>query len=164
MGSLQNTFRHYTRDGRPTVGHFVPVGDALCHTNPMFALGLSQSIIHAFALASALDGSGDTNSATDAYYAAVESEAAERYALVRATDEDRVRMWRGEHVDFARRGGGAYQLFVLAAGAAARTARDISAPSSPRYAGVHSRNRCQDRWQATPSVATKWPEADRHER
>jgi 2-polyprenyl-6-methoxyphenol hydroxylase-like FAD-dependent oxidoreductase len=118
MGSLQNTFRHYVRDGRNEARHFVPVGDALCHTNPMFALGLSQSIIHAFALASALDESEEVDAATAAYHSAVEPEALERYALVTAADDARRRVWHGESVDFAHRSG-AYQLFVLAAGAAA---------------------------------------------
>lgn len=114
MGSLQNTFRHYGRDGR----HFVPVGDALCHTNPMFALGLSQSVIHAFALARALDRCADLDSAAAVYHAQVEPEALERYALVTAVDAARGRLWQGEAVDFAHRRG-AYQLFVMAAGAAA---------------------------------------------
>lgn len=84
----------------------------------MFALGLSQSIIHAFAVAAALDDSNDLDAATSAYHAEVEPEALERYALVRAADDARRRLWHGEKVDFAHRGGD-YQLFLLAAGAAA---------------------------------------------
>ena len=117
MGSLQNTFRRYARDGSLAASGFVPVGDALCHTNPMFALGLAQSIIHAFALARALAEYQDSDDAL-AYHGAVEPEAAERFELACATDEARWRMWRGEPVDFAHRRG-AYQLFVLAAGGAA---------------------------------------------
>jgi 2-polyprenyl-6-methoxyphenol hydroxylase-like FAD-dependent oxidoreductase len=118
MGSLQNTFRHYVTDGRPLARRFVPVGDALVHTNPMFALGLSQSIIHAYALAAALREHADLDGAVAAYHGAVEPEAAERFALVSACDEARWRLWRGEAVDFAHRTG-AYQLFALAAGSAA---------------------------------------------
>jgi 2-polyprenyl-6-methoxyphenol hydroxylase-like FAD-dependent oxidoreductase len=118
MGDLHNTFRHYLANGRPLAKHLVPVGDALCHTNPMFALGLSQSIIHAFALGAALAEHADLDAAIVGYHRAVEPEAAERFALVRAADEARVRLWRGEPVDFAHRTG-AYELFALAAGSAA---------------------------------------------
>jgi 2-polyprenyl-6-methoxyphenol hydroxylase-like FAD-dependent oxidoreductase len=113
MGSLQNTFRHHG----PVRG-FVPVGDALCHTNPIFALGLSQSIIHALALADALAEHADVSDAALAYHAAVEPEAHERFAAICACDHARWRMWRGESIDFAHRSG-AYQLFALAAGSAA---------------------------------------------
>jgi 2-polyprenyl-6-methoxyphenol hydroxylase-like FAD-dependent oxidoreductase len=132
FGMVQNAFRHYadenpgaaqnTEDadgGRPRARGFVPVGDALCHTNPMFALGLSQALIHAFALADALAGYADLGDAAAAYHAAVEPEAAERFALARACDDARWRLWRGEPVDFVHRAGGAYELFVLAAGGAA---------------------------------------------
>src|SRR5262249_41677631 len=54
MGRLQPSLRRYSSGRRRGVPGFVPVGDALCHTNPMFALGLSQSLIPAFALATAL--------------------------------------------------------------------------------------------------------------
>ena len=118
MGSLQNTFRHYVEDARPLARRFVPAGDALCHTNPMFALGLAQSLIHAVALAAALGAHADVDGAVAAYHGAVEPEAAERFALVCACDEARWRLWRGEPVDFAHRTG-AYQLFALAAGSAA---------------------------------------------
>ncbi len=118
MGSLQNTFRHYVQDSHLLARRFVPVGDALCHTNPMFALGLAQSIIHAFALAAALCEYADVDGAVAAYHGAVEPEAAERFALVCACDGARWRLWRGEPVDFTHRTG-AYQLFVLAAGSAA---------------------------------------------
>lgn len=110
MGSLQNAFRRYPRGLRG----FVPIGDALCHTNPMFALGLAQSIIHAFALAAALA----ERDPLAAYHAAVEPEATERFALACACDAARSRLWRGEPVDFAHRTG-AYPLFALAAGQAA---------------------------------------------
>jgi 2-polyprenyl-6-methoxyphenol hydroxylase-like FAD-dependent oxidoreductase len=118
MGSLQNTFRHYLPDGQLGARGFVPVGDALCHTNPMFALGLSQSLIHAVALAAAVVEQDDSDSAVAAYHRAVEPEAAERFELACDCDDARWRLWRGEPVDFAHRSG-AYQLFVLAAGGAA---------------------------------------------
>ena len=118
MGSLQNTFRHYAPAGQLLARGFAPVGDALCHTNPMFALGLAQAVIHAVALAAALAAHADRDAAAAAYHRAVEPEAAERFALACACDDARWRLWRGEPVDFAHRTG-AYPLFALAAGAAA---------------------------------------------
>jgi 2-polyprenyl-6-methoxyphenol hydroxylase-like FAD-dependent oxidoreductase len=118
MGSLQNTFRHYLEDGHLVVQGFVPVGDALCHTNPMFALGLSQSIIHAAAIAEAVGQHEEASAAIAAYLSAVEVEAMERFKLSCDADQARWRLWRGESVDFAHRSG-AYQLFLLAAGGAA---------------------------------------------
>jgi len=117
MGSLQNSFRRYRSGPRRGVPGFVPVGDALCHTNPMFALGLSQSLIHAFALASALADASRVEDVPEAYHRAVEPEAFERYALATECDQARGRWWRGEPVDFVHRSG-ARQLFLLAAGGA----------------------------------------------
>ena len=117
MGSLQNSFRRYRSDGRRGVPGFVPVGDALCHTNPMFALGLSQSLIHAFALATALADASRLEDVPEAYHPAVEPEAVERFALATECDQSRARWWRGEPVDLVHRSG-ALQLFLLAAGGA----------------------------------------------
>ena len=112
MGSLQNTYRRYA--DAPTPG-LVPVGDALCHTDPVFALGLSQSIIHAFALREALEQADALADVNPAFHEAVEPEVRERYALAVAADDARTRYWLGEPVDLAHRTGD-YQLFVLVAG------------------------------------------------
>ncbi|HEY3586224.1 MAG TPA: FAD-dependent oxidoreductase [Myxococcaceae bacterium] len=117
MGSLQNSVRRYRSGGRPGVPGLIPVGDALCHTNPMFALGLSQSLIHAFALATALADASRLEDVPEAYHSAVEPEAIERFALASECDRARGRWWRGEPVDFVHRSG-ALQLFLLAAGGA----------------------------------------------
>jgi 2-polyprenyl-6-methoxyphenol hydroxylase-like FAD-dependent oxidoreductase len=117
MGSLQNSLRRYRSGGGPGVPGFVPVGDALCHTNPMFALGLSQSLIHAFALATALADASRLENVSEAYHRAVEPEAVERFALATECDQGRGRWWRGEPVDFVHRSG-ARQLFLLSAGGA----------------------------------------------
>ncbi|MGZ3444168.1 MAG: FAD-dependent monooxygenase [Myxococcaceae bacterium] len=131
MGSLQNSLRRYSGDGRRGLPGFVSVGDALCHTNPLFALGLSQSLIHAFALASALEDATALDEVPDAYHQAVEPEVLERYALATACDETRARWWRGEPVDFGHRSG-ALQFFLLAAGS-------ILAPHDPDIFRAHVR-------------------------
>ena len=116
-GSLQNSLRRYRSGGRRGVPGLVPVGDALCHTNPMFALGLSQSLIHAFALATALADASRLEDVPEAYHPAVEPEAVERFALATECDQARGRWWRGEPIDFVHRTG-ALQLFLLTAGGA----------------------------------------------
>ncbi len=67
-GGLQNSLRRYRSGGRRGVPGLVPVGDALCHTNPMFALGLSQSLIHAFALATALADASRLEDVPETYH------------------------------------------------------------------------------------------------
>lgn len=117
MGSLQNTLRSYARDGEPIVDGLFPVADAYCHTNPVFALGLSMALVHALALARALDESPDPHAQMLAYLDATHAETAERFRLARDTDDARTRLWRGERVDFTRRTG-SYPLFALVAGGA----------------------------------------------
>ena len=117
MGSIQNSLRRYRSGPGRGVPGFVPVGDALCHTNPMFALGLTQSLIHAFALATALADASRLEDVAEAYHPAVEPESVERFRLATECDQARGRWWRGEPVDFFHRSG-ARELFLLAAGGA----------------------------------------------
>jgi len=118
MGSLHNTYRRYVE--APTPG-LIPVGDALCHTDPVFAFGLSQSIIHGFALRDAIEDAATVRDIAPAFHEIVEPEIRERYAFAVECDDARTRLWRGEPVDFAHRTGD-YGLFVLAAGTAAALA------------------------------------------
>ncbi len=115
MGSLQNTYRRYADAMTPGL---VAVGDALCHTDPVFAIGLAQSIIHAFALRDALESAEIPIDVNRAFHEAVEPEVRERYAFAVEADDARTRLWLGEPVDFAHRTG-AYALFVLVAGGSA---------------------------------------------
>jgi hypothetical protein len=101
----------------------VAVGDALCHTDPSFAYGLSFSLIHARALAREAAAGHTGGDLTDAYLAAVGAEARERHALAVETDAARVRAWGGEPVDVGRRDG-CYPLFAFAAALVAATRDD----------------------------------------
>jgi len=83
----------------------------------MFALGLAQSLIHGFALATALADASRLEDVPRAYHSAVEPEAVERFALATECDRSRGGWWRGEPVDFFHRSG-ARQLFLLSAGGA----------------------------------------------
>ena len=118
MGGLRNTLRTTVDDGPLALG-VCSVADAVCHTNPLLALGLSFSLIHAQALAAALGEHGaDLRDVALAFDAAIRPEMTERFAFASALDDARSRMWAGEPVDFAHRGGGAYELFTFAAGGA----------------------------------------------
>ena len=122
MGSLQNTLRTISGDRLPALG-LVSIGDAIFHSDPVFALGLSFGLVHARALAAALRSHGsDVASAGMALYAAVREPMNERFANATAIDAFRLRAWSGEPIDIAHRDAGAYPLFAFAAGASAAMA------------------------------------------
>jgi 2-polyprenyl-6-methoxyphenol hydroxylase-like FAD-dependent oxidoreductase len=119
MGSLQNTLRTFV-DGRPPTIGLISVGDALCHTDPVFALGLSFGLVEARELTAAIDAHGsDLEAVALEFDAAVREPMVERFANATAVDGLRLRAWQGEAVDIAHRDGGAYPLFAFAAGNAA---------------------------------------------
>ncbi len=119
MGSLQNTLRTFV-DGRPPTIGLISVGDALCHTDPVFALGLSLGLVQARELTAAMEAHGsDLEAVALAFDAAIRGPIVERFANATAVDELRLRAWQGDAVDIAHRDGGAYPLFAFAAGNAA---------------------------------------------
>jgi 2-polyprenyl-6-methoxyphenol hydroxylase-like FAD-dependent oxidoreductase len=119
MGSLQNTLRTFVNGRPPTIG-LISVGDALCHTDPVFALGLSFGLVEARELSAAIEAHGsDLETVALAFDEAVRGPMAERFANATAVDDLRLRAWSGDPVDVAHRDGGAYPLFANAAGNAA---------------------------------------------
>ena len=119
MGSLQNTLRSFVGGRPPTIG-LISIGDALFHTDPVFALGLSFGLVHARALTAALAEHGtDPEAAALAFDASVRDSMEERFRNASAVDGLRLRAWSGEPIDIAHRDGGAYPLFAFAAGSAA---------------------------------------------
>src|SRR5262249_35643635 len=102
-------------DGHPA-GWF-PVSDALCHTDPVLAHGLSFALIHARALRDALGRHSALADASAAYCSDVMPLALERFVLATLLDEQRLRMWVGGDVDSTRRDGDA-ALFTMVAGGA----------------------------------------------
>ena len=124
MGSLQNTLRTFV-DGRPPAIGLISVGDALFHSDPVFALGLSFGLIEARALTATIETHGsDLGAIALAFDAAVRGPMVERFANASAVDELRLRAWLGETLDVAHRDGGAYPLFAFAAGNAAALVDD----------------------------------------
>src|SRR3954451_21342378 len=97
MGGLMNV----DRTGDPGVRSLVAIGDALCHTDPAYAYGVSFSLAHAQALAEASSGGVDDIGAR--HRAAVGDEARERHQLACETDAARSRHWSGEQLDLGHR-------------------------------------------------------------
>jgi flavin-dependent dehydrogenase len=121
MGGLANVLR----TGDPGVRGIVATGDALCHTNPSYAFGLSFALVHAQALARAARTHDDApDRVVDAYRAAVGDEVRERHAFACDTDAARMRVWRGEKLEIGRRDG-CYPLFAFGAAFAAAAFDDL---------------------------------------
>ena len=99
MGSLHNVHRSLVVDGEPVAVGVQPVGDALCHTNPTFALGAALSLSHGFALGDAAEQADDPRALALRFEETVGTDAAARFDAVSAEDRDRIRMWRGEPID-----------------------------------------------------------------
>ena len=99
MGSLHNVHRSLVVDGEPVATGIQPIGDALCHTNPTFALGASLSITHGFALAELAAETDFGRGLLLGFDETVGADAAGRFDAVSAEDRDRIRLWKGEQID-----------------------------------------------------------------
>ena len=120
MGGLMNVDR--TAD--PDVASLVATGDALCHTDPAFAWGLSFGLAHAQSLARAAREAPDADAVVERYRAAVGPEARERHALACDVDAARAARWAGAPLDVTRRDG-CYPLFAFATALAASRHDDL---------------------------------------
>ncbi len=120
MGGLANVLR----TAEPGVRRVAPVGDALCHTNPSYAFGLSFALVHAQALAHAATAHDDADAVVEAYLEDVAPEAAERHAFACETDAARIRAWSGEPLVVGRREG-CYPLFAFGPALAAAPHDDL---------------------------------------
>jgi 2-polyprenyl-6-methoxyphenol hydroxylase-like FAD-dependent oxidoreductase len=122
MGSLQNTIRAFDEGRAPALG-FVAVGDAIIHTDPVLAMGLAFSLMHARELAAAVrEVDGEPEQVAYAFDALARPEMEERFAYVTAIDDTRTRLWAGESIDFTHAGGGAYPFFTYGAAGVASLA------------------------------------------
>lgn len=101
MGQLRAAWRQPVGDsGRLPARNVVTVGDAYCHTNPLYGWGVSMAFAQAFALPEALAAASDAVEAQAAYAHRTGPEAADRYAASTGMDGWHGRIWRGEPVDF----------------------------------------------------------------
>jgi 2-polyprenyl-6-methoxyphenol hydroxylase-like FAD-dependent oxidoreductase len=134
MGGLMNV----DRTGDPKTSALVAVGDALCHTDPAFAYGLSFALVHAQALADAVREGSDADTIAEQYRAAAGPEARERHALACATDAARSLRWSGEPLDVRRRSG-CYPLFSFVGALAAAPHDDAVLRRTVRRIGLLDR-------------------------
>jgi 2-polyprenyl-6-methoxyphenol hydroxylase-like FAD-dependent oxidoreductase len=134
MGGLMNA----DRTGDPQMRRIAAVGDALCHTDPAFAYGLSFSLAHATALADAAGVATDADSVVELYRSLVTDEAQERYTLACETDSARARRWSGEPLEIGR-ADGCYPLFAFAAAIAAAPYDDLVLRRTVRRMGLLDR-------------------------
>jgi 2-polyprenyl-6-methoxyphenol hydroxylase-like FAD-dependent oxidoreductase len=134
MGGLMNV----DRTGDPGVSGMLAVGDALCHTDPAFAYGLSFALAHARALARAAAEAPDVDAVAERYRAEVGPEARERHALACAMDEARTRRWRGEPLEIGRRDR-CYPLFSFVGALAAAPHDDLVLRRTIRRIGLLDR-------------------------
>jgi 2-polyprenyl-6-methoxyphenol hydroxylase-like FAD-dependent oxidoreductase len=101
MGQLRAAWRQPVGDsGRLTARNVVTVGDAYCHTNPLYGWGVSMAFAQAFALPEALAATGDVVDAQAAYAHRTGPEAADRHRSGMGLDSLHVRSWRGGPVEF----------------------------------------------------------------
>lgn len=104
ISGLRNTFRDDAPGGDPLLPGLFAAGDSYCHTNPVYALGLSFSFVHAGAIGRALrEHPGDIAAAGRAYIAATREEVRERFENATVADDERSRRWNGEPIDLLSR-------------------------------------------------------------
>lgn len=98
MTGHQNTLRRYVDNGRPLVSGLLPIGDALCTTNPAFGWGSSLALTYAFAAVDAIENHPDPVARAVAYHDAVIDEAEAAYTTSAAQDRIRTYRWKGEEI------------------------------------------------------------------
>jgi len=99
MAGHQNVLRHFVVEGRPVALGVLPVGDALCTTNPANGWGASLALTYAFAAVDAINAHGDNlEQVALAYDAAIGDQAATYYRVSSAQDRIRTYRWRGEAI------------------------------------------------------------------
>jgi flavin-dependent dehydrogenase len=96
MTGNRNRRWRYLPDGKPVLG-LLPVGDALCSTNPFYGWGASLALTHAFAAARSIAGrSDDLRDLLEAYEEEIGPEADAAYEESSADDRLRIYKWRGQ--------------------------------------------------------------------
>jgi hypothetical protein len=113
MAGLRNSLRDITF---ATAVGVAPVGDSVCHTDPVLAHGLAFALIHARALSRALQA--NAGSELETYAQAITPLATERFRFASDLDAQRLALWTGDKVDVTDRSNN-HALFTMVAGAVA---------------------------------------------
>jgi 2-polyprenyl-6-methoxyphenol hydroxylase-like FAD-dependent oxidoreductase len=113
MGQLRNTLKDLVPDGSPTARGVIAVGDALCHTNPRYAWGLSLGLAQSFLFANLVAEHGrDLDSLALAFDEQTRPWTSAVFRTATATDNERKRYWSGAPIDFTTPAD-ALHLFLL---------------------------------------------------
>ncbi|MDB5425465.1 MAG: NADPH-dependent glutamate synthase beta chain [Phenylobacterium sp.] len=94
MGDLQSRWRTLARDSRAAVLGFLPVGDSLVRTNPLYGRGCSFAAVSAHLLRDAMTASGDPAARVLLYQSAIDRELRPYYEVMRDADRTAVRRAR----------------------------------------------------------------------
>jgi hypothetical protein len=109
MGALHTVWHGF--DEAP-VRRFVALGDSFCHTDPSFALGISNALVQGAALAD-VAATHDDGDVPRAFYARVRDELRERFEFARDVSAARADRMKGLPVAISRNG--CYPLYALMA-------------------------------------------------
>ena len=115
MAGLRNTIRDFPYD--LATGLF-PIGDSICHSDPVLALGISFALLQSVELLDAISKHSNLDAVGAAYQERTGPLIRERFNYATQLDDQRQRMWNGEPIDFTSKDG-AYALFSLVAGGVA---------------------------------------------
>ena len=97
FGSLQNVFHEPLLDGGPPVLGLHFIGDAYCHTNPLYAWGLCLGLDYGFRLGGLVaDHPHDPRAQALALAELTAGEARQCYDAVAEEDRDRTAGWLGD--------------------------------------------------------------------
>jgi len=94
MGDLQSRWRTLAKDSRATVLGFLPVGDSVVRTNPLYGRGCSFAAVSAHLLRDAIEASGDPAARVLLYQSAIDRDLRPYYEVMRNADRDAVRRAR----------------------------------------------------------------------
>lgn len=94
MGKLESRWRDLAPEGRPAVLGFVPVGDSLVRSNPLYGRGCSFAGVSAYLLRDALLATSDPTERVRLYRKGVEAELRPYYEAMRKADRSAIRRAR----------------------------------------------------------------------
>jgi 2-polyprenyl-6-methoxyphenol hydroxylase-like FAD-dependent oxidoreductase len=94
MGQLESRWRELAPGGKPAVLGFVPVGDCVVRTNPLYGRGCSFAAVGAHLLLAAIQASRDPGQRLLTYRAGLERELRPYYDVMRKADQSAIRRAR----------------------------------------------------------------------
>lgn len=104
MGGLRNRLRDFSAAGAEPIAGVIPIGDALCQTNPAHGWGVSIALHQARMVARALPEAADRPAATRALLRRLTEYVRPYYAVAAGEDAERARIAAGAPPDWQRPG------------------------------------------------------------